>query len=139
LPEHHYVDEEGKFTKDVPGLTGDYVKAKRNRIAHFQTSRIARQPPSRRTLQARISSLLALRHARFVLRAHIVVHRHDKLRGELLKRNKKINWMPAHVKEAFRRMAARSEGLELVARALLGAPLPIWHCSACKHVEAWRA
>jgi len=65
LPEHHTVDEEGKFTKDVPGLTGDYVKAKENRIAHFQHLESRGKPPSRRTLQARISSLLALRHAPF--------------------------------------------------------------------------
>ncbi len=28
LPEHHTVDEEGKFAKDVPDLAGEYVKAK---------------------------------------------------------------------------------------------------------------
>ena len=28
LPEHHTVDEDGKFMKEVPGLAGEYVKSK---------------------------------------------------------------------------------------------------------------
>jgi len=45
--------------------------------------------------------------------------------------------MPAHVKEGrFGEWLREVKDWNLSRERYWGAPLPIWHCSACKHVEA---
>jgi len=136
LPEHHTVDEEGKFTKDVPGFTGDYVKAKETEekiFAHlkkngtlFKIEPYTHEYPhcwrcgTPTLYYARMSWFIAM----------------SKLRQELLKRNKKINWMPGHVKDGrFGEWLREAKDWNLSRERYWGAPLPIWECGKCGHTE----
>ena len=46
LPEHHTVDEEGKFTKDVPGLAGFIREIKRDGRKDIRASETQRKFPA---------------------------------------------------------------------------------------------
>ena len=46
LPEHHTVSEDGKFTKDVPGFEGLYVKSKETEEKIFEHLKKQRKFPS---------------------------------------------------------------------------------------------
>ncbi len=136
LPEHHTVDEEGKFTKDVPGFAGDYVKAKET--------------------EEKIFKYLEKRGNLFKIETYTHEYPHcwrcgtpvlyyartswfigmSKLRAELLKRNKKINWMPEHVRDGrFGEWLREAKDWNLSRERYWGAPLPIWECKKCGHTE----
>jgi isoleucyl-tRNA synthetase len=136
LPEHHTVDEEGKFTKDVSGFAGDYVKAKETEDKIFnylgdrgylfkKESYMHEYPHCWRCgtpilYYARTSWFIGM----------------SKLRESLLKRNKKINWMPAHVKDGrFGEWLREAKDWNLSRERFWGAPLPIWECKDCGHTE----
>jgi isoleucyl-tRNA synthetase len=136
LPEHHTVDEEGKFTKDVPGLAGDYVKAKDTEEDIFRHLEkrgylLKREPYTHEypfcwrcgtplLYYARTSWFIAM----------------SKLRAELLKRNKTIHWLPAHIKEGrFGEWLREVKDWNLSRERYWGAPLPIWECGGCAHTE----
>jgi isoleucyl-tRNA synthetase len=136
LPQHHTVDEEGKFTKDVPAFMGDYVKSKETDEKIFEhlkknnnllrTEKYEHEYPycwrcgTPLLYYARISWFIAM----------------SKLRTELLKRNQTINWMPAHVKEGrFGEWLREAKDWNLSRERYWGTPLPIWECKKCEHKE----
>lgn len=136
LPQHHTVTEEGRFTKDVPGLAGLYVKAKETEekiVNHLEKNKnllktdphIHEYPFCWRCgtpvlYYARTSWFIAM----------------SKLRKQLLASNKKINWIPAHVKEGrFGEWLREVKDWNLSRERYWGAPLPIWECAKCGHDE----
>lgn len=136
LPEYHTVDEEGKFTKEVHGLVGEYVKAKDTEEKIFAY------------LKARGNLLRIETYAHeypycWRCGTAVLYYAHtswfigmSKLRTELLKRNKTINWMPEHVKEGrFGEWLREAKDWNLSRERYWGAPLPIWECKHCGHTE----
>jgi isoleucyl-tRNA synthetase len=136
LPEVHTVDEEGKFTNEVNGFGGKYVKAKdteekifTNLQAHGNLLRVEayvhEYPHCWRCgtpllYYARTSWFIAM----------------EKLRAELLKNNKTVNWTPAHVKAGrFGEWLREAKDWNLSRERYWGAPLPIWECEKCDHAE----
>ncbi|MBI4085263.1 MAG: class I tRNA ligase family protein [Candidatus Liptonbacteria bacterium] len=136
LPQHHTVDEEGKFTKEVKGFAGSPVKAKETeeKIINYlksknfllRTENYTHEYPfcwrcgSAVIYYARTSWFIAM----------------GKLRNELLKSNKTINWVPAHVKEGrFGEWLREKKDWNLSRERYWGAPMPVWECARCGKTE----
>ncbi|MEK7547103.1 MAG: class I tRNA ligase family protein [Patescibacteria group bacterium] len=132
LPQHHTVDEEGKFTKEVKGFDGMAVKSKETEEKIFdylkkknyllKTENYTHEYPfcwrcgSRVIYYARTSWFIAM----------------GKLRNNLLKSNKTINWVPAHVKDGrFGEWLREAKDWNLSRERYWGAPMPVWECGKC--------
>ena len=139
LPEHHTVDEEGRFTKDVPaGLAGKYVKAKETEDEIFaylerRGNLLRIEPYAHEYPHCWRCGTPLLYYARTSWFIGM-----SKLRAELLKRNKRINWMPSHVKEGrFGEWLREVKDWNLSRERYWGVPLPVWTCTEaeCGHRE----
>ncbi|MDE2018802.1 MAG: class I tRNA ligase family protein [Patescibacteria group bacterium] len=136
LPQHHTVDEEGKFTKDVPALAGEYAKSKETEERIFehlkQRGALLRIEPYAHEYpycwRCGTPILYYARTSWFIAMS--------RLRNELLKRNETINWMPQHVKEGrFGEWLREVKDWNLSRERYWGAPLPIWECGKCGRHE----
>ena len=136
LPQYHTVDEEGKFVKDVPGLGGEYVKAKETEEDIFQYL-------EKRGNLFRIETYM--HEYPFCWRCGTPVLYYartswfigmSQLRADLSRRNKKIHWMPEHVRDGrFGEWLREAKDWNLSRERYWGAPLPIWECKKCGHTE----
>jgi isoleucyl-tRNA synthetase len=58
------------------------------------------------------------------------------VKKELIKNNKKINWIPAHLKEGrFGEWLREVKDWALSRERYWGTPLPVWRCQSCGHLE----
>jgi isoleucyl-tRNA synthetase len=136
LPEHHTVDEEGKFKKDVPELVGRYAKSKETEEKIFEYLRKNGNLLRTQTYvheypycwRCGTAILYYARTSWFIAMS--------KLRSELLKNNATVNWMPEHVKTGrFGEWLREVKDWNLSRERYWGAPLPIWECKKCVHTE----
>jgi isoleucyl-tRNA synthetase len=136
LPQHHTVDEEGKFNKDVPVLKGEYAKAKdteehifEHLKSHGNLLRIEEYKHEYPFCWRCGTAILYYARTSWFIAM-------SKLRKELLKNNETVNWMPAHVKEGrFGEWLREVKDWNLSRERYWGAPLPIWECAKCGHTE----
>ncbi|MBI3589534.1 MAG: class I tRNA ligase family protein, partial [Candidatus Liptonbacteria bacterium] len=136
LPQHHTVDEAGKFTKDVKGLAGLYVKAKETEKKIFdyltknnnllKTESYKHEYPH--CWRCSTPLLYYARVSWFVAMA--------KLKKKLWKNNETINWTPEHVKNGrFGEWLREVKDWNFSRERYWGTPLPIWECKKCEHRE----
>jgi isoleucyl-tRNA synthetase len=136
LPQYHTVDEQGKFTKDVPGLAGMYVKDKKTEdkiIQHLITQ------------NSLLKTELYTHEYPFCWRCStpLLYYARDswfigmsKLRRKLVAANKKINWIPSHIKEGrFGNWLKEIKDWAISRERYWGTPLPIWVCKKCEFVS----
>ena len=128
------VDEEGKFKGEVKPFAGKFVKEadpliiedlKRRNIL-FKEENYEHDYP-------------------FCWRCHSVLLYYAKdswwiktttLREKLIKNNKKINWIPAHLKEGrFGEWLREVKDWAISRERYWGTPLPIWRCKNCREFE----
>ncbi|HUC01340.1 MAG TPA: class I tRNA ligase family protein [Candidatus Paceibacterota bacterium] len=136
LPEYHTVDEAGKFTKEVAGLAGQYVKSKETEEHIFdhlrENGNLLRTEPYVHEYpfcwRCGTAILYYARSSWFI--------EMSKLREKLLENNETVNWTPKHVKTGrFGEWLREVKDWNLSRERYWGAPLPIWECKECGHTE----
>lgn len=142
LPMHHTVDEAGRFTDEVKGFEGVVVKSLDKKVENETTQKIIDYLEKRGPLlktekisheypfcwRCKTPLLYYARDSWFIAMS--------KLRAKLIAENKKVNWVPAHLKEGRFGEWLREVKDWAVSRARYwGTPLPIWQCDKCDAVE----
>ena len=134
LPEHHTVDDDGKFTKDVPGFEGMYVKSKETEEKIFEHLKkhgnFLRIEPYKHDYphcwRCGTPILYYARTSWFVAMS--------KLRKQLIASNETINWTPEHIREGrFGEWLKEVKDWNFSRERYWGTPLPIWECRGCGH------
>ena len=137
LPQHHTVDEQGKFTNEVGGgLAGLFVKAKETDEEIFtylkeHNNFFATQSYSHEYPFCWRCSTPLLYYAKDSWFINM-----QKVKKELLLNNEKVNWVPEHIKHG--RMGEWLKEVKDWAfsrERYWGTPLPIWQCVGCKVFE----
>lgn len=134
LPQHHTVQEEGYFTDEVAGFSGMHVKDKiteekiisylKERGVLFTTKLYEHEYPFCWRCD---SPLLYFAHKSWFVGM-------SKLRKKLVANNKKINWIPSHIKEGrFGVWLKEVKDWAFSRNRYWGTPLPIWVCEKCNH------
>ena len=125
------VDEEGKFTSEIPDFAGMFVKDADKKIISmlenngslFRIEKYTHSYPF--CWRCHTPLLYYARHSWFI--------RVSKFREKLLEENKKISWYPEHIKEGrFGNWLEGAKDWALSRSKFWGTPLPIWKCPNCK-------
>jgi len=132
LPAVHTVDLDGKFLNIVPKFAGKFVKSAEKDII---------QDLKGRHLMFKVEKYL---HSYpFCWRCDTPLLYYainswfisaSKVRKKMLEQNKKINWIPNHIKDGrFGKWLEGAKDWALSRFKYWGTPLPIWKCTSCKN------
>ncbi|MBU2263404.1 class I tRNA ligase family protein, partial [Patescibacteria group bacterium] len=135
LPVILTVDEEGKFKEEIKPWAGTFVKNADKEIVKnlqernllFKSETITHTYP----FCWRCDSPLLY----YPLDTWYIAV--EKIKDQLIKNNKKINWVPEHIKEG--RFGKWLEGVRdwaFTRNRFWGAPVPIWKCDKCGNFKA---
>jgi isoleucyl-tRNA synthetase len=128
------VDEEGKFKLEVKKFAGLFVKDADPLIIHdlkergllFKEELYEHDYPF--CWRCKTPLLYYAKKSWFI--------RMTAVKNDLIKNNKKINWIPAHLKEGrFGEWLKEVKDWALSRERYWGTPLPIWKCQSCGHQE----
>jgi len=138
LPQHHTVDERGRFTKDAKDFEGMVVKSKDEKMEAETTNKILEYLKKKKLL---FKTELYTHDYPFCWRCGtpLLYYARDswfiamsKLRSKLLASNKKINWIPENIKEGrFGEWLREVKDWAVSRERYWGTPLPVWECEKC--------
>lgn len=127
------VDEEGKFKLEVKNLAGKFVKEAdpliiqelREKGLLFKEELYEHDYPF--CWRCKTPLLYYAKKSWFI--------RMSALKEKLIENNKKINWIPEHVKEGrFGEWLREVKDWALSRERYWGTPLPIWKCQGCENL-----
>lgn len=132
LPQRHTVTEEGFFTDDVPEVGGCKAKSEetqkkileylKKNDALFKVESYIHEYPH--CWRCGTSLLYYARDSWFVAVSRV--------RERLIANNKKINWIPPHLKEGrFGEWLREVKDWNFSRERYWGTPLPVWECRSC--------
>jgi isoleucyl-tRNA synthetase len=134
LPVILNVDEEGKFKSEVKNWAGIFVKSAdpliikelKERSILFKEELYEHDYPFCWRCQSEL--LYYAKQSWFIGMT--------KLKNELIGNNKKINWVPGHLKEGrFGEWLREVKDWAISRERYWGTPLPIWRCQACSGIK----
>ena len=135
LPKIHTVNPEGKFIEDFgAGLENLTVKSSQteNRITEFlkNSGRLLKIKKYEHDYpfcwRCKTPLLYYAKSSWFI--------RMEKLQKKLVDNNKKINWVPAHIKDGrFGEWLKEIKDWAISRERYWGTPLPLWRCEKCKN------
>ncbi|MBZ1345291.1 MAG: class I tRNA ligase family protein [Candidatus Nealsonbacteria bacterium] len=134
LPFYHTVDESGLFKNEVKEWAGQFVKAVEPKIIN------------------NLEKLNLLYKKEEILHSYPFCWRCDtplfyyaldswyirvqKIKKQLIKNNKKIHWLPKHLKQGrFGKWLEEAKDWAFSRTRFWGAPLPIWQCPNCQNLK----
>lgn len=130
LPKNHTVNDEGKFFDNVKKWAGVFVKDANPKIISdlkkrkllFKSEDITHSYPH--CWRCNSPLLYYARDSWYI--------RMTKLKEKLLENNKKINWIPKHLKNGrFGDWLENINDWAISRNRYWGTPLPIWECTKC--------
>ncbi len=137
LPQRHTVTETGVFTQEVPGgLAGLQVRTEETDEKIFaylkeHNTFFATKPYSHEYPFCWRCSTPLLYYAKDSWFVNM-----QKVKQALIANNKKINWVPSHLKEGRMGEWLREvKDWAFSRERYWGTPLPIWECKKCEHRE----
>ncbi|MDO8742948.1 MAG: class I tRNA ligase family protein, partial [Candidatus Azambacteria bacterium] len=137
LPKAHTVDLEGKFIKGIGfGLDGAYVKSDKTEaiiLDYLKNNenllRVKKYEHDYPFCWRCHSPLLYYAKSSWFIGM-------EKLRKRLLENNKKINWVPAHIKNGrFGGWLDEVKDWAFSRERYWGTPLPVWQCQKCENEQ----
>ncbi len=138
LPQHHIVDERGKFKKDVPEFEGMSVKPKDDKEREESDKKIIKALEKKGALLEPQKYTHEYPHC-WRCETPVIYYARNSwflkmsgLKKELLASNEKINWIPAYLKEGrFGEWLREVKDWAISRDRYWGTPLPIWECQKC--------
>ncbi len=138
LPQHHTVNEQGRFTKDVREFAGMSVKPKDKNEEDKTAQAIFEYLKSNSNFLKKSEIIHDYPHCWRCETPVIYYARNSwflkmsSLRSKLLQSNEKINWIPAHLKNGrFGEWLREVKDWAISRDRYWGTPLPIWECKKC--------
>ncbi|MFC1662672.1 isoleucine--tRNA ligase [Patescibacteria group bacterium] len=134
LPEFHTVDDKGQFKPIVKPWAGKFVKEVESEIVDWlkANNKLYKVQPNTHAYP-------------FCWRCHTPLLYYAKttwfirmtaLRDKLIKNNKNINWVPAHLKEGrFGEWLNEVKDWAVGRERYWGTPIPVWECRKCQRQE----
>jgi isoleucyl-tRNA synthetase len=142
LPQKHTVDETGRFTADVGALSGMLVKSKDPQVTKETEEKIFEHLKANGNFLAIEPYEHEYPHC-WRCQTPLIYYARDswfvgvsKIRPKLLANNKKITWVPEHIKNGrFGEWLKEAKDWNFSRERYWGTPLPIWACEKCDHKE----
>lgn len=136
LPKKHTVDEAGKFNGLVKPWAGKYVKSKAvedDIVKYLQDhgelyAEELYEHDYPFCWRCKSPLLYYAKTSWFIMMS--------RLRDELIQNNRKVNWVPEHIKEGrFGEWLREVKDWAVSRERYWGTPLPIWTCDSCGETE----